>query len=143
MLVLFFYQNFHDTYIKTKTSTITTTCYCIFLVPGKKQNRKLKNSEIEVEMIIKINWQMVFMSDTDKQTSLLNCGLARLYAPYQLLIRALHVCTPLPSSTGTLRAFVLSCVLLLQLKGKVHFVWALLQLTIHPLSLSSLFYFII
>ena len=41
----------------------------------------------------------------------------RAYAPYQLLIRAL-------------RAFVLSCIVLLQLKGKVSFVCSL-QLIIH------------
>ena len=41
----------------------------------KKENSKLKQSEIEVKMIIKMkkhnlcsNWQIVFMSDTDKQT---------------------------------------------------------------------------
>ena len=41
---------------------------------GKKKNNKLKQSEIEVKMIIKAkkhdlcsNWQIVFMSDTDKQ----------------------------------------------------------------------------
>ena len=42
---------------------------------GKKQKTKLKQSEIEVKMIIKMkkhksctNWEIVFMSDTDKQT---------------------------------------------------------------------------
>ena len=43
--------------------------------PGKRKKKKLKQSEIEVKMIIKMkkhnlcsNWQIVFMSDTDKQT---------------------------------------------------------------------------
>ena len=42
---------------------------------GKKKKNKLKQSEIEVKMIVKTkkhdlcsNWQIVFMSDTDKQT---------------------------------------------------------------------------
>ena len=41
----------------------------------KKENSKLKQSEIEVKMIIKMkkhnlcsNWQIVFMSDIKKQT---------------------------------------------------------------------------
>ena len=41
----------------------------------KKENSKLKQSEIEVKMIIKMkkhnlcsNWQIVFMSDPKKQT---------------------------------------------------------------------------
>ena len=41
----------------------------------KKENSKLKQSEIEVKMIIKMkkhnlcsNWQIVFMNDTKKQT---------------------------------------------------------------------------
>ena len=59
---------------KTKNITITRY-YFIFPVPGKKEKNKLKQSEIEVKMIIKMkkhnlcsNWQIVFMSDTDKQT---------------------------------------------------------------------------
>ena len=46
----------------------------MFPVPGEKENSKIKQSEIEVKMIIKMkkynlcsNWQIVFMSD-DKQT---------------------------------------------------------------------------
>ena len=42
---------------------------------GKRKKNKLKQSEIEVKMIIKMkkhnlcsNWQIVFMSDTNKQT---------------------------------------------------------------------------
>ena len=42
---------------------------------GKKENGKLKQSEMEVKMIIKMkkhnlcsNWQIVFMRNTDKQT---------------------------------------------------------------------------
>ena len=50
----------------------------------------------------------------------------------------LRVYTILPSLKGVLRAFVLSCVVLSQLKDKVRFVYAL-QLTIPPLSLSPLF----
>ena len=59
---------------KTKNITITSY-YFIFPVPGKNENSKLKQSKIEVKMIIKMkkrnlcsNWQIVFMSDTDKQT---------------------------------------------------------------------------
>ena len=37
----------------TKISIITT-CYCIFPVPGKKEKHKLKQSEIGVEMVMKI-----------------------------------------------------------------------------------------
>ena len=51
----------------------------------------------------------------------------------------LRVYAPLSSSIGALRVFVLSCLVLLQLEGKVCFV-CVLQLTIHPLSLSSLLY---
>ena len=43
-------------------------------MPGKKGKNKLKQSETEVKMIIKVkkhnlwsNWQIDFMSDTDKQ----------------------------------------------------------------------------
>ena len=53
----------------------TTRCYFIFPVPGKKLKNKLKQSETEGKIIIKIekhnscsNWQIVFMSDNDKQT---------------------------------------------------------------------------
>ena len=49
--------------------------YCIFPLPGKKEKNKLKQSEIEVKIIIKMkkynlcsNWRRVFMSNTDKQT---------------------------------------------------------------------------
>ena len=42
---------------------------------GKKESGKLKKSEMEVKMIIKMkkhnlcsNWKIVFMRDTDKQT---------------------------------------------------------------------------
>ena len=52
-----------------------TKYYFIFPVPGKKENSKLKQSETEVKMITKMkkndlcsNWQIVFMSDTKKQT---------------------------------------------------------------------------
>ena len=52
-----------------------TRYYFVFPVPGKKENSKLKQSEIEVKMITKMkkydlcsNWQIVFMSDTKKQT---------------------------------------------------------------------------
>ena len=51
----------------------------------------------------------------------------------------LRIYAPLPSSIGALRAFILCCVVLLQLKGKVQFAFAL-QLAIHPLSLSSLLF---
>ena len=47
----------------------------------------------------------------------------------------LRAYVPLLSSIGTLGAFVLSCVVLLELKDKVRFVCAL-QLTIHPSILS-------
>ena len=50
---------------KTKNITVTRY-YFIFLVLGKKEKNKLKQSEIEVKMIIKVkkhnlcgNWQMV------------------------------------------------------------------------------------
>ena len=73
------------------------------------------------------------------------------YAPYgpacirDLLIinthlRRLRAYTLLPLSVGVLRAFVLPCVELLQLKDKVRFVCAL-QWTIHPLSHSSLLFY--
>ena len=72
----FFYHNSHFTDTQNKNITITRY-YFIFPVPGKKENSKLKQSEIEVKMIIKMkkhnlcsNWQIVFMSDTDKQTLL-------------------------------------------------------------------------
>ena len=52
-----------------------TRYYFIFPLPAKKENSKLKQSEIKVKMIIKMkkpnlcsNWQIVFMSDTKKQT---------------------------------------------------------------------------
>ena len=63
------------------------------------------------------------------------CWIARLaypcgYVPYPSMIHALcalpiintRLCTyePLPSSIGALRAFILSCVVLLQLKGKFY-----------------------
>ena len=47
------------------------------------------------------------------------------YAPYPLLIRALRTYAPLPSPIGALHAFAFSCVVLLQLKGKLCFVCAL------------------
>ena len=54
----------------------------------------------------------------------------------------LRVYVPLTSSIGALRAFVLCCFVLLQLKVKVCFVCTL-QLTIHPpFSLLSLFFHI-
>ena len=56
--------------------------------------------------------------------SLLNCAPSA-YTPYPSLIHALpiintrrHNCAPLPSSIGALRAFVLSSVVLLRLKGR-------------------------
>ena len=59
---------------KTKNITITRY-YFTFPVPGKKKNSKLKLSEIELKMIIKTkkhdlcsNWQIVFMSYTNKKT---------------------------------------------------------------------------
>ena len=59
---------------KTKNITITSY-YFTFPAPGKKEKSKLKQSEIKVKMIIKMkkhnlcpHWQIVFMSDTDKQT---------------------------------------------------------------------------
>ena len=59
---------------KTKNITITRY-YFIFPVHGKKKNSKLKQSEIKVKMIMKMkkhnscsNWEIVFMSDTNRQT---------------------------------------------------------------------------
>ena len=47
----------------------------MFPVTAKKEKNKLKQSEREAKMIIKMkkdnlcsNWQIIFMSDTDKQT---------------------------------------------------------------------------
>ena len=52
---------------KTKNITITRY-YFIFPVPEKKENSKLKQSEIGVKMIIKMkNRQIVFMNNTKKQ----------------------------------------------------------------------------
>ena len=52
-----------------------TRYYFIFPVPRRKEKNNFKQSEIEVKMIIRMkkhnlrsNWQIVFMSDTDKQT---------------------------------------------------------------------------
>ena len=86
------------------------------------------------------------------------------YVPYLSLIRALSACAPahlrralpiistrikrlrtytsLRSTVSALRAIILSCVVLLQLKGKVGFVCAL-QSTIHHSPVSALFYFTI
>ena len=62
---------------KTKNITITRY-YFIFPVPEKKENSKLKQSEIEVKMIIKMkNRQIVFVSNTKKQT---------LFDLYEILI---------------------------------------------------------
>ena len=59
---------------KTKNITITRY-YLISAVPGKKENSKLKQSEIEAKIIMKMkkhnlcsNWEIVFMSDTYRQT---------------------------------------------------------------------------
>ena len=59
---------------KTKNMTIYRY-YFIFPVPRRKEKNNFKQSEIEVKMIIRMkkhnlssNWQIVFMSDTDKQT---------------------------------------------------------------------------
>ena len=59
---------------KTKNITIARY-YLISAVPGKKENSKLKQSEIEAKIIMKMkkhnlcsNWEIVFMSDTYRQT---------------------------------------------------------------------------
>ena len=58
----------------TKNITITRY-YLIFGVPGKKENSKVKQSKIEVKIIMKMkkrnlcsNWEIFFMSDTCRQT---------------------------------------------------------------------------
>ena len=57
----------------------------MFAVLGKKKKNKLKQSEIEAKMIIKMinhnsnsNWQIVFMSDTDKQQTLIDLYVKNL-----------------------------------------------------------------
>ena len=74
--MFFFYQILITQKYKTKNIAITRY-YFIFPVRRKKEKNKLKQSEIEIEvkMIIKmkkhnlcLNWQIIFMSDTDKQT---------------------------------------------------------------------------
>ena len=52
----------------------------------------------------------------------------------------LHAYAPLSSPVGLLHAFVLSCVVIVLLKGKVCFVCAL-QLTIHILYVSSILFY--
>ena len=77
--------------------------------------------------------------------SLLNCTPC---APSQLraisiidtCLTRLHVHALLPSSIGALRPFVLTCVVLLLLKGMICFVCAL-KLTIH--TLASFFSFFV
>ena len=68
---------------KTK-NIIIISYYFIYPVTEKKEKNKLKQSEIKVKMIIKTkkhnlcsNWQIVFMSDIDKQ---------RLIDLYEILI---------------------------------------------------------
>ena len=85
---------------------------------------------------IKINCMKLWTFDPE---NLLNC-LTRLAHHYTRLT-CLRVYAPLPSSIGALRAFVLSCVVLLELKDKVCFV-CVLQLAIHPLLSSLLVYLI-
>ena len=59
---------------KSKNITVTRY-YFIFPVTGKTEKNKLNQSEVEVKRIIKTkkhnlcsNWQVIFKSDTDKQT---------------------------------------------------------------------------
>ena len=67
-----------------KKNIIIISYYFIYPVTEKKEKNKLKQSEIKVKMIIKTkkhnlcsNWQIVFMSDIDKQ---------RLIDLYEILI---------------------------------------------------------
>ena len=83
---------------------------------------------------IKINCMKLWTFDPE---NLLNCLTRR--AHHYMRLTCLRVYAPLPSSIGALRAFFLSCVVLLELRDKVCFV-CVLQLAIHPL-LSSLFQF--
>ena len=76
---------------------------------------------------IKIDCMKLWTFDPE---SLLNC-LTRL-AHHYTRRTCLHVYAPLTSSIDAFRAFVLSCLVLLELKGKVCFV-CVLQLAIHPL----------
>ena len=72
--IFIFYHNPHYTrHIKQKI--LQSPGNFIFPVPGKKENSKLKQSEIKVKMIMKMkkhnscsNWEIVFMSDTNRQT---------------------------------------------------------------------------
>ena len=87
--------------------------------------------------------------------SLINCTLSRLRAlpitdtrltrlralpNNNMHLMRLYAHAPLPLSIGALRPFVLTCVALLLLKGRICFACAL-QLTIQPPSLSSLLFY--
>ena len=69
MLYTFFYYKPHYTDIKNKKYYNHQVLYSQLL--RKKEEDKLKKFEREVKMIIKMRnvvWQIVFMSDTNKET---------------------------------------------------------------------------
>ena len=114
-------------------------------------------TQIKWDVIIFYRWDYCWKCkfDTDVKIERRLSGLRALpindtlltslctYAPYVLLntcLRAYGPYTPQPSSKGALSAFVLSCDVLLQLKGKLCFVCSL-QLTSHHPSLSFLLFY--
>ena len=134
--------------------------WSLFLITSKQYLRKYIHERNQMMKqllpVPDIDIEKSYLFNADLQIySLLNCApwtpsRLRVLPIIDTHLRALPIIntslTSLGSSIDALRAFVLSCFMLLQLKGKVRFMSSL-QLTIHPsylpFNLFPRFYFII
>ena len=134
--------------------------WSLFLITSKQYLRKYiherKQMMKQLSPVSDIDIEKSYFFNADLQIySFLNCtpwtpSHLRVLPIIDTHLRALPIIitslTSLGPSIDVLRAFVLSCFMLLQLKDKVRFMSSL-QLTIHPsylpFNLPPLFYFII